>query len=447
MIGAFAILASLLADGLLFAVLAEFVAGGYSGPTPDAVGAWAFCVVVLAGYGLPRLFEGFDIDPTKGSLAAGAIGLFIIYFLVRLTVHDSVAVWDLGWVVDFMTRATKTAEAGGHAITGTILLVGAWVRATLRSGDEIEMESIPRSAAIPFAVVTVVVVLGAAGDRSGEISRAGAAFYVMAILSLAFSQLALSGATFGEVRAGGTAGVMLAGTAAVAVVTLLVIGLLTTVLGPVVGPVLSTAVETILTIVLTPFAWLLTKLFEALFAGGNPFPDLTETVVRTSGEAADPENSERSRAGEAGLFLMRILALSLFIGVSLLLATIFIRLRRRRNARLADDRETTVVGSLREDFGSLFRGLFSRRRPYDPGYATTEATRLYLEVLHKAEEAGHRRPAGETAREFAPELHDTFATPVTDDITRAFEAARYAGREPDARVIEELRSRWHRETH
>jgi hypothetical protein len=40
-------------------------------------------------------------------------------------------------------------------------------------------------------------------------------------------------------------------------------------------------------------------------------------------------------------------------------------------------------------------------------------------------------------------LNQTFATPVTDDITKAFEAARYAGREPDARTIEELRRRWH----
>jgi hypothetical protein len=31
---------------------------------------------------------------------------------------------------------------------------------------------------------------------------------------------------------------------------------------------------------------------------------------------------------------------------------------------------------------------------------------------------------------------------VTDDITAAFESARYAGRELDARTIAELRQRW-----
>ncbi len=93
----------------------------------------------------------------------------------------------------------------------------------------------------------------------------------------------------------------------------------------------------------------------------------------------------------------------------------------------------------------MFKSLFSRKRAPEPGHATTEATRLYLEVLHKAETAGHQRPAGQTAHEFAPELHETFATPVTDDITAAFEAARYAGREPDARAVEEMRQRWQRE--
>jgi hypothetical protein len=410
------------------------------------VAAWAFCLVVILGYGLPRMLEGFEIDQQKGSLAAGAVGLVAVYVLVRFTVQDSLAFWDLGWIADFMRDAQSTAEAGGHAVTGAILLIGAWTRATFRSNDEVEMESIPKAVAIPFAVVTVLVVVGAATDRSGEVARAGAGFYVVAILSLAFSQLALSGATFGDVRAGSTAGVMLAGTAAVAVVGLLIIGLLTTVLAPVVGPILSTTVETVLTIVLTPFAWALTKLFELLFAGNNPFPNIMENAVRTSEEAANPDEAEnRSAASEAGLFLMRTLALLIFLGVAYLAATMFVRLRRRRDLRAREDRETTVVGSLREDFGSMFRGLFSRRRGHDPGYATTEATRLYLEVLQKAEQAGHARPQGETAREFAPELNQTFATPVTDDITRAFEAARYAGREPDARMIEELRRRWQQE--
>jgi hypothetical protein len=139
-----------------------------------------------------------------------------------------------------------------------------------------------------------------------------------------------------------------------------------------------------------------------------------------------------------------MLALAIFVGAAILVATAFVRLRNRRHGRVEDGREALSAGSLAEDFGGMLRGLFRRKPQPPPGYATTEATRLYLEVLARAERAGHARPAGETASEFAPELKATFATPVTDDITRAFEAARYAGREPDARTLEELRARWQR---
>jgi len=444
-IAGLAILGSLLADGLIFATLAELIAAAYDGSSPHAVGAWAFCIVALAGYGLPRLVEGFDIGPRKGyALTAGA-GLALIYLLVRITVVGDVAIWDFSWIGDFMRDAQSTTEAGGHALTGAILLLGAWARTSLRSSEDIEMEMIPRSFALPFAFVTVFIVLGAVGDRSGEVGRAGAAFYTMAILSLAFSQLAMSGATFGEVKAGGTAGILLAGTAGIAVVGLVIIGLLTAVFGPVIGPVISKAVEVTLTIILTPFAWLLTRLFEALFAGASPFPELTETVARTSEDAGNPDNAERSAAGQAGLFLMRTLFLLLFFGLVTLLAAVFIRLRNRRTHRLADGRETAAAGNFREDLGSLFRSLLRRKPHVEPGFASTEATRLYLEVLAKAESAGHSRPDGETAREFAPELQETFANPVTDDITRAFEAARYGGREPDPRTLEDLRRRWQNE--
>ena len=446
MIAGLAILASLLADGLLFATVAELLAAAYEPTDPHAVSAWAFCSVAFAGYSFPRLVEGFEIGERRGYAITGVAGLVLIYMLVRITTVGDFAFWDLSWIADFLGDAEGTTEAGGHALTGAVLLIATWVRTTMRSGDEIEMEAIPRSVALPFALVTTMIVLGAMTDRSGEVGRAGAAFYLMAILSLVFSQLALSGATFGELRAGSTAGVILLGTGVVAVVGLLLIGLTLTVLGPIIGPIISKTTEVVLTIILTPFAWLLTKLFEALFAGANPFPAITENAVRTSEQAGNPEDDELSPAGQAGIFFMRTLALLIFFGIVALLATVFVRLRRRGTIGQDDGRELSVVGNFREDLGSMFRSLFRRGPSRPEGYATTEATRLYLEVLARAEGAGHIRPEGETASEFAPELKKTFAAPVTDDITRAFEAARYGGRESDARDIEELRRRWERET-
>lgn len=445
MIAGLAILASLLADAFMFAAIAEFIAAGYDPSDPGAFAAWSFCLVALAGYGIPRLIEGFEFSPRTGYAITAVGGVGLIYLLVRIQSEGDVAIWDWSWVADFLSDAQQTTERGGHALTGAVFLIATWARTTLRSGDEIEMESIPRSFSVPFAIVTGIVVLGAATDRSGEVGRAGAAFYTMAILSLAFSQLAMSGATFGEVRAGGTAGIMLAATAGVAAVGLLVIGLVTAVLGPTIGPIIGTTVEWTLTIILTPFAWLLEKLFQAIFAGASPFPALSEAAVNRSQEAGNPDEAQRSPAGQAGVFLLRTIALLVFLAVAGLLITVFIRLRQRRPVRDADGRETLAAGDLRQDLGSFFRSLFRRGEPHPAGYATTEATRLYLEVLERAEHAGHSRPGGETAREFAPELKETFATPVTDDITRAFEAARYGGREPDARTVAELRSRWQRE--
>ncbi|MGE3074364.1 MAG: DUF4129 domain-containing protein [Dehalococcoidia bacterium] len=445
MIAAVAIGSSLLADGFLFAVVAELLAAGYDKPDQHAFGAWAFAIVALAGYVVPRAIEGFDIEPRKGHALAVGIGLFLIYLLVRIEGSGDIAVWDFSWIGDFLGNAEQTTQRGGHSLTGAILLLATWARTTLRSGDEVEMEAIPRSFAIPFAVVTSVIVIGAATDRSGEVGRAGAAFYTVAILSLVSSQLAMSGATFGEVRAGSTAGILLAGTAAVAVVGLLVIGLVTTILSPIVGPVLSTVTEWTLTIILTPFAWILEKIFSALFGGKNPFPELTDAAVQRSNDAANPDQKDQSAAGAAGLFVMRAFALLAFFAIVGLAVGLFVRLRKSRVGETGDTRQGAVAGSFREDFGSMFRSMFRRGASKPEGYASTEATRLYLEVLGRAEKAGHARPGGDTAREFAPELKATFTSSVTDDITFAFESARYAGREPDARTLAELRRRWQAE--
>ncbi len=446
MIAAIAIGASLLADGFMFATVAELIAAAYEGKNPHAFGVWAFCAVAIAGYVLPRAIEGFDLAPRKAYALTVGIGLALIYLLIRIEAVGDFAIWDFSWIGDFLTNAEQTTQAGGHALVGGILLIATWARTTLRSGDEVEMDSIPRSFAIPFAVVTVVLILGAASDRSGEVGRAGGGFYTMAILSLVSSQLAMSGVTFGEVRAGSTAGILLGGTAVVAVAALLLIGLATTLLGPTIGPIISGATQWILTIILTPFAWILEKIFSALFGDSNPFPTLTDTVINRSDEAANPDKvAERSAAGKAGLFILRSFALLVFFAVVAACVTVFVRLRKRRLPETEAARQAAAAGSFRDDLGSMFRSLFRRSHPKPDGFASTEATRLYLEVLARAEKAGHVRPGGETASEFAPELKAAFVTPVTDDITLAFESARYAGREPDPRTIAELRQRWQTE--
>lgn len=443
MIARLAAASLLLAEAMVVATFAEFLAASYSGQTHHAVGAWAFGLTALAGFAVPRFVEGFDLSPTKAYALSGAVGLLLIYALTRITVVGDIAVWDLAWIGDFLRDSQAAAERGGHAIVGAILLLVVWARANLRAADEIEMETMPRSVTLPFAITTIVVILGAMGDRSGEVGRAGAAFYVFAVLALVCSQLSMSGATFGEMRAGSTAGILLLGTAAAAVAVLLVIALFVALLGPVIGPAISASVKWTLTLILTPFAWALTWFFELLFRGASPLPDLQEAVVNRSQEAGHPDR-DKSTATRVSAFFMRMVALTLMIGAAALIATVFARMRRRQKRLEDEGREVSAVGDLRADLGSMFRSLFRRQPARPPGEATTEATRLYLDVLAKAESRGHPRESGATAREFAPVLNETFADPVTDDITRAFESARYAGREPDLRTLAELRRRWER---
>jgi hypothetical protein len=433
----------LLAEAMVVATFAEFLAASYSGAMPHAVAAWAFAVTALAGFVVPRFVEGFDLPAGRAYAITGTVGLLLTYALTRMTVVGDVAIWDLSWIGDFLRDSQEAAQRGGHAIVGAVLLLVVWARANLRAADDIEMETMPRLVTIPFAITTAVVILGAMGDRSGEVGRAGAAFYVFAVLALVCSQLSLSGATYGDMRAGGTAGILLAGTAAVALAALLVIGLFVAVLGPVIGPLISATVKWTLTIILTPFAWALTWFFELIFRGASPLPDIQQQVINRSQEAGHPDG-EKSTATRVSAFFMRMVALTLLIAGAALVATVFARMRRRQRQREDEGREVSAIGDLRSDLGSMFRSLFRRPQTRAAGEATTETTRLYLEVLAKAESRGHARESGSTAREFAPVLQDAFADPVTDDITRAFEAARYAGREPDARTLGELRRRWER---
>jgi hypothetical protein len=65
-----------------------------------------------------------------------------------------------------------------------------------------------------------------------------------------------------------------------------------------------------------------------------------------------------------------------------------------------------------------------------------------MEMLSRAESQGISRAADETPNEIAPRLSGALHTPLTDEITAAFLQSRYAGREPDPRLIDDLERRW-----
>jgi len=300
----------------------------------------------------------------------------------------------------------------------------------------------PRSVGLPFIVVTAVLIIAAAGDRTAEVARAGAAFYACAMLALALSQLALSGATFGEMRAGGTTLVLLAATAGATIACVIVFWILFGILAPVIGPPLGDITEAVLTVVLYPIAWVMEKIARFIFSGaGLENLDITGPIQEGAEEAGNGDEDETSTAERAGLFLLRGLALVIVLAAIAGVIAWYTRFRKRQRSQELAPGERGSSGSLGHDLRDLLR--FGRGRQRAPGPApSSPAVALYRDVLAAAERTGLERAPAQTAEDLAPRLHSLFPAAATDEITQLFEEARYAGREPSPAEVAALAERW-----
>jgi hypothetical protein len=435
------VVAVLAAEGLALYTLAELVATGYRDGSQHAMGAWAFIAIALVAYGLPRLLDGLGVSESRGKVVLTGAMVFVVYLVLRIEIAGDVAVWRWGWVPDFIRDPEQTLTDGRYGLFAAVFAIAMWMRGSMRSADEIELETVVRHVAPAFALVTIVVIFGAATERSGEIGRAGLAFYAVEIVALACSQLALSGVTFGQLRAGGVVATLLGGTVVVVVVMFIVASVALVFAGPVIGPPAGKLLNAVLTITLTPFAWLLEKLFHALLGDKNPFQDIAPQNLPLNGDEHKQQGNGQSGWFDFGVFLVRGLALAITAGLVLGGVWLASRLRRRNADRIAGDAQTSTAGGIGDDGLALLRSLF-RRGPREAKHRGDGVARLYQEVVARGAESSRPRLVGETPAEFAPVLSEAFHAPVTDDITRAFEQARYAGREPDAATVLELERRW-----
>ncbi len=443
MIAAIAVIGAIAAEALALYTLAELFGAGFE-PGRHAVSGVSFVVVALVAFGIPRLVQWVAGSGTRAYTAAIGLVALLWYSVLRIEFAGDLAIWDFGWLNDIVSDSQAASKGNGDVVIGAMMLFALCARSTFRSAAEVDMELIPRYVGFPFVAVTILVVVGAATDNAGAIARAGAGFYAVAVVTLALSQLALSGATIGAVRAGGITGALLGGTLIATIGCVAVFGLIFGIVAPALGPPLGAVIEKVLTIVLTPPAWLLEKLFRALFSGSNPFSQvqLTEFVIDNAGRANDGPKESESPWSKFGAMAFRILALALVTAIATGILFLVMALRRRLQPGTAGGPSASSSGSLRDDAGAFMRRLFSRRNPAGYGTPPSEAVRLYRDVLTRAESRGYQRAAAETAEEFLPKLHTAFETNVTDDITAAFEEARYAGREPDAATVGDLRRRW-----
>ena len=446
MIGRIAVAGTVACEAFAVYVLAEWLAAGYDPDDQHAVMAVTFVAIALIAYSLPRLADILALPARWRQVTLAAMSFFVLYGTIRLEFGHDFAVWNFGWVVDFMQDSNETARRGGQAILGSLLLFAVWVRAASRSTDEVDLELVPRHLAASFGLTTIVLILSVMTDRTGEVGRAGAAFYAVAVGTLATSQAARSGATIGDVRAGGVTAAMLGGVAVTAVVLMGLFALVIGIFGPWVGPPATVAAEHLFAWILTPPAWLLQHLFELLFRGGNPLSELPAPSSGLQAPSAGSEGPEqKSLASRAAIVFARMVVLLLVTAIVAAVVAFALRVRSRSRGRALNAGSASSAGSVGEDLGAIFRSLF-HRGPARRSASGEGVIRLYSEVLLKASDKGRERPEGETAAEFAPELASTFHAPVTDDITAAFQEARYAGRDPDQRVLADLEQRWRQVT-
>ena len=195
---------------------------------------------------------------------------------------------------------------------------------------------------------------------------------------------------------------------------------------------------------LFPVAWVLTNFFEFLLgllgAGGNEAEQIQPPAPAFGTEEPAPEEEGDSVASRIARYVLA--GGAIFLGVAIVAGVILILaiLRRRAEDAGAETSESESAGSLGDDLRGAARNLFRRERGRQP---TGEgAVRLYLEVLESARRAGRPRSDGQTPHEFAPVLANAFHGDVTDEITAAFEYARYAGRPPGEATLTDLRRRW-----
>ncbi len=437
MIAAIAVVAAIAAEALAVYAGSELVTAGYS-EGQHSVSAVALVAVALVAYGWAGVPAYLGLKPTQAAAATAGLAFVAIYGAVRIEFAGDLALWDFRWVGDFMTNSAEAAAEGTPAALAVFLLVAMWTRSSLRAADEMELETMARNVSIPFAAVTLFMVVGAPGAHAGEVGRAGAAFYATAVLALVCAQLAQSGTTFGELRAGGVTAVLLAGIAGTVAACVALFGLVFGIFGEAIGAAAWFVARIVLTVVLVPFVWLFGLVAGALIGDGRL--DVKPSLPRrldlpaNQGEGGDSLLDNIVTYGLRGLLLLA--AVAVLAGLVVLVAA----LRRKYRRRAGNGERPASVHGLERD--GLFRWPFARRGA--PASAATGAgvRRLYRQVLADADRQGAHRDAHETPDEFAPRLAAAFDAPVTNEITLAFNEARYGGREPPSGVVDELSRRW-----
>lgn len=450
MIGRIAITLLLAAEALSFYVLGEVIMRIFPEAQNELVSAPAFVIVAFIAFLSPAALDWFGVEGGRRATVVGVVGVVVLYGALRLSYANDLALWDFGWLADFVLETGTVKGAIPPILVSGFFLLFTWARAAWRARGGVWLEAAPRSLVIPFALVTVALVLTAGSEQAAVVTRGGVVFYGVALGALACSQLAQSGSTIGGVRSGGVATAMLAGTAAFAVLGVLVVGVLLEPLVDVLTTPFTVAVRSIAWfitwVIFFPIAWVLTHFFEFIFGllggGDGETPPIQLPEAPPAAEEGGPGGEDEGESLASRVTRYSLAGGAIFLGLAIVVGVIFLiaMLQRRSERDEAGEVESERVGNLGEDLRDVARNLFRRERRREP--FGEGVLRLYLEVLEAARRAGTPRADSQTPQEFAPLLASALDREVTDEITDAFVDARYAGRVPDEATLTELRSRW-----
>jgi hypothetical protein len=434
-----AVIAALAAEALWASAIAQWIGAGYR-PDQQIVPWPGFLAVAALGFFAASLLSHVDLSRRAWLGAAAMASYVVLYGTLRFIFAGDLALWDFGWVAMFLRDADAAAERGADAFIAALLLVPLWARAAARGSSDVDLESFGRSTLPVMVGAPLTAALGAASSRADAIAATAFAAVAVGVLALTFAQLARSGATFGDLRAGSFAAVLLAlviGSVGAAVV---LFGVVYTAAASTIGHAVLDGAVVVLTWLLTPVAWTIERLLNLFRSGEAPLQPPREIArgILGTGEQASESQGAWGWLAYVGRASILMLLLAFFAAV----ATAAFRFWGHRARPVGVGPEVAGSGSLAEDLMGALRRLVGRSEGSLRARRLHPVAALYLRVLAAGARRGVVRAPGNTPEELREPLRAAVGDPVTDRITDALEAFRYAGRPPDADAVRRLDEEW-----
>jgi hypothetical protein len=409
--------------GWSFAAVAAQILSGNRGSGASIVAVSAIVLGAAAFGGLLRQYDA-------GEARTRALGVASMLIAVAI-------------VIPLDYREGVTSVEGRAGIIGAAVALGAlWVRGATRNDPDDLFEPIARSAIIGVAPVAIAAASQPEGNGGGSFGAVAILYIPLALLVLALHQAAEPNKRVQTLAAGWAPFAVLA-VGAGAAITLLVVAINPSgagVLSPV-GDALAPVGDAIGRYVLGPIfagiAWVLSFL---------PSLPTREQELQPQPEEPPlpPEDEEPSSWGEWLAWAARVLVPLAIVAAILFGIALLFQIVRRRRAEEDDesfDREDESVDDSPGFLASL-RGRFGRTRGPSSAVAIR---RLYAEMLERAAADGIERAPSVTPLQFAPALDSRYGGAGTE-ITRAFIASRYGGRDIGDEQVRALRVQWERAT-